>query len=46
MIVTIASGKEGTGKTTVAISPALSLAESVDPINPLFLEYVFRVDRA
>ena len=35
MIVTVASGKRGTGKTTVAVSLALGLAE---PIEPLFLD--------
>jgi MinD superfamily P-loop ATPase len=34
VIVTVASGKGGTGKTTVAVSLALSLAE----IAPLFLD--------
>lgn len=34
MIITVASGKGGTGKTTVAVSLALSLAEE----NPLFLD--------
>jgi MinD superfamily P-loop ATPase len=38
MIITVASGKGGTGKTTVAVSLALSLAESVNPANPLFLD--------
>jgi MinD superfamily P-loop ATPase len=41
MIVTVASGKGGTGKTTVAVSLALSLAadrESVNPAHPLFLD--------
>jgi MinD superfamily P-loop ATPase len=38
MIITVASGKGGTGKTTVAVSLAVSLAESVNPANPLFLD--------
>jgi MinD superfamily P-loop ATPase len=38
MIITVASGKGGTGKTTVAVSLALSLTESVNPANPLFLD--------
>ncbi len=38
MITTVASGKGGTGKTTVAVSLALSLAESASPANPLFLD--------
>jgi len=38
MIITVASGKGGTGKTTVAVSLALSLAESVNPTKPLFLD--------
>ncbi|MDY7078759.1 MAG: ATP-binding protein [Chloroflexota bacterium] len=38
MIITVASGKGGTGKTTVAVSLALSLAESVGPATPLFLD--------
>ena len=38
MIITVASGKGGTGKTTVAVSLALSLAESVNPAKPLFLD--------
>ena len=38
MIVTVASGKGGTGKTTVAVSLALSLAELGKPAGPLFLD--------
>jgi len=38
MIVTVASGKGGTGKTTVAVSMALSLAGSVSPASPLLLD--------
>ena len=38
MIITVASGKGGTGKTTVAVSLALSLAESANPAHPLFLD--------
>jgi MinD superfamily P-loop ATPase len=38
VIVTVASGKGGTGKTTVAASLALSLAESADATAPLFLD--------
>jgi MinD superfamily P-loop ATPase len=38
MIITVASGKGGTGKTTVAVSLALSLAESGNSANPLFLD--------
>jgi MinD superfamily P-loop ATPase len=46
MIVTVASGKGGTGKTTVAVSLALSIADrqdeagrrSVARANPLFLD--------
>ena len=38
MIITVASGKGGTGKTTVAVSLAVSLAESANPANPLLLD--------
>jgi len=38
MIVTVASGKGGTGKTTVAVGLALSLAEPADSAGPLFLD--------
>jgi len=41
MIITVASGKGGTGKTTVAVSLALSLIaeqESAGPSNALFLD--------
>jgi MinD superfamily P-loop ATPase len=38
MIITVASGKGGTGKTTVAVSLALSLAESAESAGPLFLD--------
>jgi MinD superfamily P-loop ATPase len=38
MIITVASGKGGTGKTTVAVSLALSLADSVNRASPLFLD--------
>jgi MinD superfamily P-loop ATPase len=38
MIITAASGKGGTGKTTVAVGLALSLAESADTLGPLFLD--------
>ena len=38
MIITVASGKGGTGKTTVAVSLALSLAESASLANPLYLD--------
>jgi len=47
MIITVASGKGGTGKTTVAVNLALSITadqqdlmdrESVNPPNPLFLD--------
>ena len=38
MIITVASGKGGTGKTTVAVSLALSLAKSVNLANPLYLD--------
>ena len=47
MIITVASGKGGTGKTTVAVSLALSITadqqdltdqESANPANPLFLD--------
>jgi len=47
MIITVASGKGGTGKTTVAVNLALSITadsqdltdkRSVNPVNPLFLD--------
>ena len=43
MIITVASGKGGTGKTTVAVSLALSLAHAADggpadSVEPLFLD--------
>ena len=38
MIVTVASGKGGTGKTTVAVSLALSLADCANPAPPLLLD--------
>jgi MinD superfamily P-loop ATPase len=38
MIVTVASGKGGTGKTTVAVSLALSLAAADDSVTPLLLD--------
>ena len=47
MIITVASGKGGTGKTTVAVSLALSITadqqdltdqESANPAHPLFLD--------
>jgi MinD superfamily P-loop ATPase len=40
MIITVASGKGGTGKTTIAVSLALSLADqaSVAGARPLFLD--------
>jgi MinD superfamily P-loop ATPase len=38
LIVTVASGKGGTGKTTVAASLALSLAELANAAAPLFLD--------
>jgi MinD superfamily P-loop ATPase len=38
MIITVASGKGGTGKTTVAVSLALSLASGDGAADPLFLD--------
>ncbi len=47
MIITVASGKGGTGKTTVAVNLALSITadlqdvadeESTNPVHPLFLD--------
>ncbi|HID86653.1 MAG TPA: (4Fe-4S)-binding protein [Anaerolineae bacterium] len=40
MIITVASGKGGTGKTTLAVNLALTIAtnQSVNPAEPLFLD--------
>jgi MinD superfamily P-loop ATPase len=38
MIITVASGKGGTGKTTVAVGLALSLSGAEGPAAPLFLD--------
>ena len=38
MIITVASGKGGTGKTTVAVNLALALAADSASVRPLFLD--------
>ena len=38
MRITVASGKGGTGKTTIAASLALSLAANAAGLAPLFLD--------